>query len=372
MNTHQDITAFHNENVTLNRDERGEMRDRRDANRRRVKRRLDANEMPVPDGFASQGSYVDKTMVQYPDKDYDIDDGVYFLKEDLVGPNGGEMTALGARKMVHDALNDGSFKTPPKLHTNCIRVFYDAGYNVDVPVYRIVEVKNIFGGVTETYAELAGADWVRSDAIALGPWFDNQNQSQSPDEDNGRQFRRIVRLTKDYASSRSSWRERVLTGFGITLLAAECYAPCDGRDDLSLIWTLKAMRTRLNGSLTLYCPVQPYDQVTSADEAKANYFRDRLDEIYDDLTVIKTTDDRDQALRLWSQIYNDPFFSDRIEETETNANTAHESKPTDGIGGFAVLAGLAAGAAAIAVSRSRAQASEPTEAVSKSGGRMNA
>jgi hypothetical protein len=56
-----------------------------------------------------------KTMVQHPDKDYDIDDGVYFDKEVLVGERGAEMSALQARQMVRNAIDDGSFKTPPEV-----------------------------------------------------------------------------------------------------------------------------------------------------------------------------------------------------------------------------------------------------------------
>ena len=43
------------------------------------------------------------TMVQDADTDYDIDDGVYFRKDRLVGPQGGEMSALAVRQMICDA-----------------------------------------------------------------------------------------------------------------------------------------------------------------------------------------------------------------------------------------------------------------------------
>jgi hypothetical protein len=63
----------------------------------------------------SQGSYSMKTMMQHLAKDYDIDDGVYFSKKVLVGDRGAEMSALQARQMVRDALDDGSFKTQPEI-----------------------------------------------------------------------------------------------------------------------------------------------------------------------------------------------------------------------------------------------------------------
>jgi len=371
MDTSTEITGFHNSNVTLLLAERTEMRDRRDTNRSRVKRRLAANEKPAPHDFSSQGSYVDKTMVQYPDKDYDIDDGVYFLEEDLVGKNGGPISAYSARKMIQDALDDGSFKTPPELHENCVRVIYDAGYNVDVPVYQLVEVKDIFGTVTGTKTELASVDWIESDPKPLAPWFDETNQNLSPDTTNGRQFRRIVRLIKFYASSRKSWRKRNLSGFGITILASRCFKPSLNRDDQALIWTMQAMLMQLESSLEIQCPVPPYDMVASYDDSKAAYFRDRLSEVSDKLTDVEMAQEKNDALKIWSQIFKHSYFEEQI--TESASNSAYETKSVDG-SGAAALAGVAAlglGAALIASKRDDSDAG-PSEPVSKSGGRMNA
>lgn len=130
----KDILAYHDDEVTLPHAERTNMRGRRDANRDRLKKGLKDKGKPAPREFASQGSYAMKTMVQHPDNDYDIDDGVYFDKAVLAGERGAEMTALQTRQMVRDALDDGSFKTPPEALKNCVRVYYTAGYCVDVPL----------------------------------------------------------------------------------------------------------------------------------------------------------------------------------------------------------------------------------------------
>src|SRR5690349_15212424 len=124
-----DVLSYHNDDVTLPQVDRTEMRDRRDANRKRLKDGLKKNKRPLPRDFCKQGSYAMLTMVQHPENDYDIDDGAYFLATDLVGPNGGEMTALQARQMVRDAIDDGSFKTKPEVRKNCVRVYYEAGYH---------------------------------------------------------------------------------------------------------------------------------------------------------------------------------------------------------------------------------------------------
>ena len=369
IDCHKHVVAYHNDEITLPEAERGEMRDRRNANRDRIKARLKVIEKPAPAFFASQGSYGDKTMVRYPDKDYDIDDGVYFRKDDLVGPNGGEMTALQARKMVFDALNDGSFKTPPELHTNCIRVLYTAGYNVDVPVYRIVIETDVFGNETE-YVELAGADWIRSDARDVSTWFDDVNQSRSPDTENGRQFRRIVRDIKKLTNSRKSWRKRILSGYGVTILAAECYVPSAERDDYSLHATLRAMHNRLKLSLAIQSPVEPYDHVAEHDDARSNYFKARLDDLEGCLNDITAAETEDEALDAWSYLYSDNYFSDRKAKAQTEAL---ETKSADGslLGLGLAAAGVAVGVAALSGARAKSSW-EPSEAVSKGGGRTNA
>ena len=61
------------------------MRDRRDANRKRIKKGIDDGKKPRSIEFVPQGSYAMKTMVQDPDNHYDIDDGIYFDKTVLLG-----------------------------------------------------------------------------------------------------------------------------------------------------------------------------------------------------------------------------------------------------------------------------------------------
>src|SRR5206468_4342098 len=124
FNCSDDVIAHHGDEVTLPQVERTAMRDRRDANRDRLKKGLKEANKPAPLEFVSQGSYAMKTMTQHPQKDYDIDDGVYFDKAVLVGERGAEMSALQARQMVRDAIDYGSFKTAPEVRANCVRVYY--------------------------------------------------------------------------------------------------------------------------------------------------------------------------------------------------------------------------------------------------------
>ena len=310
-----DILAYHNDEVTLPQPERTEMRKRRDANRDRLKRGLKEAIKPAPREFVSQGSYSMRTMTQHPAKDYDIDDGVYFDKEMLVGDRDAEMSALQVRQMVRDALDDGSFKTPPKVCRNCVRVLYDAGFHVDVPIYRRVTTQYFLAQETYHY-ELASSEWKRSDARDVTAWFEAENTKQSPDTDNGRQLRRIVREIKKFARSRESWKGQILSGFGITKLVTECFRGDANREDKALYYTMKAIRDRLNITLVVQHPVTPGDTITSgSDDTRARFLRDRLGEALDILAPLFAYDcTRKEALKCWDKVFATTFFGEQQEE----------------------------------------------------------
>ena len=320
-NCASDVLAYHDDEVTLPQVERTNMRERRDANRERLKKGLKDKSKPAPREFASQGSYAMKTMTQHPAKDYDIDDGVYFEKAVLVGECGAEMTALQARQMVRDALDDGSFKTPPEVRKNCVRVLYEAGYHVDAPVYRRVTTKDVFGNESHHY-ELASSDWKRSDARDVTKWFENENTKQSPDTVNGRQLRRVVREIKKYARSRQSWSGQILSGFGITKLVTECFRGDAAREDRALYDTIKVIRDRLNMNLVVEHPVTPNETITDGeDDARARFLRARLTEAIDTLApLFENNCTSAKALKCWDKVYATTFFSDR-NETKTDTKS---------------------------------------------------
>ncbi|OHC97456.1 MAG: hypothetical protein A2095_04670 [Sphingomonadales bacterium GWF1_63_6] len=302
-----DVCAYHKDKVTLPKTDQDAMRARRDANRKRLREGLKKAEKPSPSEFVKQGSYAMKTMLRDDDNDYDIDDGVYFWKEDLVTSGGGEMTSLQARNMVRDAVDDGSFKTDPEVRGNCVRIYYEKGYHVDVPVYRKYE--NEDGKLVNELASSSG--WKRSDARDVTGWFDDQRSACS----DGTQLRRLVRLIKKFAKSRSSWKGSILSGFGITVLVIECQR-IDGREDKALYDTMKAVRDRLSWNLVVDHPVTPGDTITSGEEdAKARFLRDKLTQALDWMAPLFEWDcTRDKALGCWDKVYNTTYFSERGEE----------------------------------------------------------
>ncbi len=312
-NYHADVKAYHDEAVTLPEKERREMRERRDTNRQRLNGGLKRDGEPAPIQCRSQGSYSMRTMVQQPDRDYDIDDGVYFDKEKLQGPRGGDRSAGDAREMVREALHSDQFKRPPEKLKNCVRVYYDAGYHVDVPVYRQVTEMNIWGE-RETWYELASTDWKYSNPLAVTQWFLEENKARSPNPDNGGQLRRVVRFLKAFSRSRSSWRERIATGFMISKLVVEQYAANEAREDKALYDTMVGIRNRLNSNLEIEHPTVQGEMLTKgSDDARADFLRQKLDWAIDKLAVLSESDcTREQGLKAWDQVFDTTFFSERL------------------------------------------------------------
>ncbi|PCJ61181.1 MAG: hypothetical protein COA65_02375 [Rhodospirillaceae bacterium] len=359
-NCHKDILAYHNDKVMLSKVEQDEMRDRRDTNRQRLRDGLKRDGEPALSGFQSQGSYAHRTMVQHPEKDYDIDDGAYFWKKDLKGPNGGDKSARDAKEMVHKALHDDRFKKPPEVRTNCVRVYYNAGYHLDVPVYRKVKTKNI-SGEEEIYYEIASSDWKKADPVEVTHWFNRENECQSPDTTNGRQLRRQTRLNKALARSRESWRPRIATGFMITtLIVNECYRPNAKREDRSLYDTMVAMQGHLKWNLEIEHPTVQDEKLTKgSNDACTRLLREKLDWLIDELQVLFESDcTREKALKAWDKVFNTDFFSTRLKDAEDKEKSTHDGAAT---------ADFSAGLTT-AILTNRSEAREPDRPVEKQGG----
>jgi len=314
FNCSDDVLAHHNDETTLPFTDRDNMRARRNTNRDRLKDGLSAKGLPSVLEFKSQGSYAMRTMVRHPDNDYDIDDGTYFDAAVLIGSRGGEMTALQARCMVRDAVDNGSFNKAPEVRTNCVRIYYALGYHVDMPVYRRVTTKDFLGNET-VHHELASSDWIRSDARDVTEWFEKENNRQSPDSDNGRQLRRMVRLIKKFARSRDSWKGQILSGFGITKLVTERFHGNADREDEALYYTMKGIRDRLQFDLVVRHPVTPGATITKGtDDAKARFLRDKLTEALETLAILHRADcTRENALLAWDRVFCVDTFEERYD-----------------------------------------------------------
>lgn len=329
-NTNDQLRRFHTDCVWMDRAGRRDILGKAKSNRRRLRNGLERDGKPAPVGSATQGSYAMRTMIQNDEGDFDIDDGVYFTKESLVGPNGGEISAYAARQMVCDALQDNRFKDRPEVRNNCVRIYYAAPskHHVDVPVYRRIRVKNPFTGeATDTY-ELASSVWKKSDALSVTKWFKGENKDKctdySNDGDKG-QFVRVVRMAKAFARSRPHWKGKIAGGFALSRLVSDHFVERVDRDDIAFRDALRAIHGRLGWMTWVQHPTLD-EKILPLDSAKSKFLRKKLG---DKLPLLDVLDDprctHDEAMKAWDDFFYSDWFSnqpDPDDEDELDKKTS--------------------------------------------------
>ena len=308
----KELRKFGSDEVSLSESQRDDMRSHRNANRNRLKKSLDVS----IDGHQSQGSYAMHTMVQEQDKNYDIDDGVIILKEDLKTNQDKYKSALDARNQVLNAIDDGSFKKSPEVLKNCVRVYYDEGYHIDIPVYRKLDDNTL---------ELASSDWIKSDPKAVTEWFNEEVKEQSPDNDDGRQLRRVVKLIKFFKNSRDSWKTQMPSGLIISSLVIKCYAPNE-RDDLSFYDTVNSIYKRLRGDLEVEHPILDEKLTSNNRDPKTKFLRDKLSYAVDCLNPLFEGDcKKKQAYSAWHKLYKHQYW-EKLEDDCSDGDSQQKQK----------------------------------------------
>ncbi len=305
-----DIKEYHSDRVKLTAAQKDKLRGWRDSNRDRLRRGLENNEDPSPLKSVAQGSFAMHTTIQEPGNEYDIDDGVVFSQESLQGPHGAEKKALDARNMVRDAVDDGSFKRQPEIKTNCVRVFYNEGPHVDIPVYRS----------DGNGYELASADWKESDPKGVNAWFAERADLK---KDLGlKHFRELIRLLKSMCKNRPFYS--LPSGFVITVLVDKCYDNIgDDRLDIDLYNVIESLRKRLAGNLYVLHPVVATELLIDGNNVhKTEKLKEVLDYAAEKLECLKLQSCTHlQALKAWRDVFNTDYFKDKITAEEEKAKT---------------------------------------------------
>lgn len=322
INCNSEMTAYHRDETTLSLAQQKEMRTRRDAGRTRLENGLDTADKLQPRQVRSQGSYQMRTMVQDPDNDYDIDDGAYFGHDDLKDDAGAHLSPLDARQRVCDALKwDGRFNREAEVKDNCVRQAYAAGYHIDVPVYRIIVVKDWQGNETEQFELASGDVWVISDARAVTRWFNNIVGELNEGQADGSQLRRVTKLTKKF-SRRTDWKTKTTSGITITKLVVDHFVASADRDDLALRETWKKIRATLSLSTQVAHPVVAKNLAEEGD-TQVIHFRDSLKEALNELHVLDNYGcTRTQARGAWDGVFDTDFFSDQPDPDATKKAAA--------------------------------------------------
>ena len=334
-NANQHLIKFHNDRVFVNEAALEQARSRRQANRNRLERGLQKNNEPVPVNYVHQGSYAMGTMTQSDVDTSDIDDGVIFTRDSLKTPNGRDRTPSEIKNMVCNALSAGDvFNTPPEVRTNCVRIYYNDGFHVDMPIYRTFEED----GVAQKELAAAGT-WTKSSPEEITSWFVEQVNKKSPDTTNGRQMRRIVRLIKYWAKSRASWN--MPSGFIISILVDEAlgFGILD-RDDQVLLTVIRSIHTRLLDNTNVYRPVSPHENLSKASSvSKLSAMKETLASVIEELSKTERSDCNElMAIKALKTIFYTDYWDSRISDLESDAEKnqriyAEPKKPIDKQGG---------------------------------------
>jgi hypothetical protein len=315
IDCHDDILTFYKKQVRLDTFSKDSLKTARDTCSNNVKNGLAKNGDPAPIGFVPQGSFAMETVVQHDDYKYDIDYGIVFSKESLVGPRGGDKGPRDARQMVADAFKDKRFDSEPIVKTNCVRFPYAAGYHVDMPVYR--ESKNIWG--TTIWEIASGDNWVESRPKAVTAWFDASVTAQSPDGKDDGQMRRITCLLKAVEKTRVSYNWP--SGFIVSVLAKDKYVS-DERDDIAFVKTVRAIVRRLNAYTSVDHPVVGGKLAQEGDTAVC-WMRDKLADFEAKFTELEDAEcARGRAMILWDSIFGTDWFKDRMKEKAASVGFA--------------------------------------------------
>lgn len=327
IDCNKEMTGYHANNVTLQRTEQDEMRERRDNGRIRLRNGLTNAGHPLPKESSSQGSYAMRTMVQDDQCDYDIDDGVYFEKDDLKTNGGTHLTAKEARTRVRTALKDGRLAYDAQVKTNCVRQKYPAGYHIDIPVYRIIRSTDFWGNKIVEYELASGAEWVQSDPRAVTKWYNNAiGQELKTGQADYSQTRRLTKLTKKFARSRTIWKGQTTSGICISKLVVDYIVTNTGRDDDALRDTWKAIKARLDIVFQIDHPVFLGKKLAESNDESVRFFRDCLAEALKKLEVLDEPGcAREKALKAWDSVFNTCYFSGQLSTSQTATNSLLQS-----------------------------------------------
>jgi hypothetical protein len=238
-NSHDAFQRF-NEFIALTAAKTNSLRTSRDALRKTIRDYFKDNDLPRLK-FCWQGSFAMKTIVNPIDDDYDIDDGIYLQGYENIAKD--EWVSVDTvHNWVLNAADDRTKEDSTDKHT-CIRVYYSAGYHIDLPVYI----------VSSSIAYLAhkGKGWLQSDPKAFRDWFIDKLTIY------GEQLRRVVRYLK-------AWKEFKgveLKGVEITILVSQNFSPYANRDDKAMRDTLTSIINTLQLYYSCSKPVFPYEDL---------------------------------------------------------------------------------------------------------------
>lgn len=273
----KEFNKFYSECTVLPQSTQNDLRNKKTLNIDRLKAGL--NELNDENGTSysvsdikEQGSIAMSTVVQNDDKDYDIDIAVIFDEENI----GSDTGTTTIKHIVTNALKKkcSNFKKAPEALTNCVRIEYADGYPVDFAIYK----KTSDG----TYYH-AGSSWQERNPMSIKNWFSDAVKNK------GDKLRSVVRLSKMFCKSRSSWQ--MPGGLIQSVLCDECFVEYERLDEC-FYYTMKGIIKRLEESIEVYNPTDGTKSLLlkQKDRDKMNNWKQRLSDKLDKIDVILKSD----------------------------------------------------------------------------------
>lgn len=304
------FNAFYSSYVVLPQSEQNSLYHKKDLNLQRLKDGLKEYNDEYKTSYAIvencvQGSVAMSTVVQNENSDYDIDAAVVFSQSAL-----GNKGAQATRNMVANALRRKTkqFNAEPEVKTSCVRVKYADGYHIDFAIYR-----RSYDHVNEEWVyEHAGSEWTSRELRGLTDWFKTQNNNS-----NGK-LRKVVRLSKMFCKSRSSWKN-MPSGLLQTVLCDEKLQDSYDRIDELFYYTMKEIVNRIEDNTAVVAPVDNGRDLTprQSDKQKMINWKNRLKSKLSDLDILFSEDcTQADAIQAWYGFFNHEFWNENTTESD--------------------------------------------------------
>ena len=301
---------FYNNHVVLPQNELNRLHEIKQLNINRLKSGLseynndnDTNYKVVES--CVQGSVAMATVVQSESNDYDIDVAVVFDKDVL-----SEMGPRAARNMVANALRrkTKAFNAEPEVKTSCVRVKYSDGYHIDFAVYR----RCLPEGENEFKYEHAGQEWQPRELRGLKDWFKEKNS------DTNDILRQVVRLSKTFCKSRSSW-VNMPSGLIQTVICDEQLKTSYSRLDEQFYYTMVDIVSRIESSLLVSAPIDNGRALVTreSDRQKMRNWKSRLKSKLADLDILFSNScTESDAIDAWGTFFNNSYWDNLAEQSK--------------------------------------------------------
>lgn len=306
-NCHKLFLEF-NTAIALDSNRKETLRKSRDAVREKIRRYFRDKKNGLSPKFHEQGSFMMNTIIEPLDKEFDIDDGIYFEVEEEP-----EASVSTFHRWVYEAVDEHTKQKPIDKQT-CVRLIYAGEYHLDLPIYYIVEKQ-------PPYLAHKRRGWVQSDPREFIEWF-----HQKADTDG--QLKRIVCYLKAWSDYRKG---KLPSGLIFSILAANNIV-FDERDDVAFYETLCNIQNCLKQNFVCERPTTPAGEnlLEDCSETNKTYFLDQLESFIQ--SAKKALDDKSSqkvACKAWQNHFGEnrfPFESEEFIEDCFRVNIQYSLK----------------------------------------------